>query len=265
MSENGNSKVALVTGASSGIGLELARLAHKDGYRLVLVARSKPRLDELARMLDPKGRIVVLPKDLAATNAPREIFDELKGRGLDVDLLVNNAGFAVYGPYVETDGKREQEMIQLNILALTNLTKLFLPGMVKRGRGRVINVASTAAFLPGPLMAVYYATKAYVLSYSEALANEMKGTGVTVTALCPGPTETGFAHTAKVENTRLFASGQVHVMDAATVARIGYEAAVCGKTVVVPGFQNKLVVQSGRITPRNILTEIVRRVQERTK
>ena len=267
MAENGKTKAALITGASSGIGYELAGLAKKDGYRLVLIARSKPRLDELARKLDPEGKskILVLPKDLSATNAAREVYDEVKGEGLDIDLLVNNAGFGLYGPYVETDGRKEQEMILLNVLALTNLTKLFLPAMVKRGRGRVLNVASTAAFQPGPLMAVYYATKAYVLSYSEALANEVAGTGVTVTVLCPGPTETGFAQAANAEKSKLFASGQMKMMDAATVARIGYRAAMCGKTVVVPGLQNKVMVQSVRLAPRKMLTSIVRKIQERAR
>ncbi len=265
--ENGFQKAALITGASSGIGYELAKLCLKDGYRLVLVARSKTRLDEVARKLDPekKSKIVVLPKDLSNLSSAREIFDETQGEGLDIDLLVNNAGFGTYGPFVDGDMKKELEMIQLNVLALTALTKLYLPGMVQRKRGRVMNVASTAAFQPGPLMAVYYATKAYVLSFSEALANELKGSGVSVTALCPGPTETGFQAAAKMEDSKLVASGQVKMMDAQTVAEAGYRGLMSGKSVVVPGLQNKVMIQAVRFFPRAMITSIVRKVQERTK
>lgn len=257
-------KAALITGASSGIGYELAKLALQDGYALVLVARNKAKLDEVAKTLDPTGkaRIVVLPKDLSLTQSSRELADELKGQDLEVELLVNNAGFGMYGPFVDADPKREIEMIQLNILSLTTLTKQFLPGMVARKRGRIINLASTAAFQPGPLMAVYYASKAYVLSFSEALANELAGTGVTVTALCPGPTETGFQSAAKMEHSKLVSSGQVKMMSAEVVARAGYRAAQCGKTVVIPGLQNAIMAQSVRFAPRKLVTSLVRKMQE---
>ena len=178
---------ALVTGASSGIGLELATLLAKDRHDLVLVARGRERLDGVARGLTEEFGVAatVLPADLTDPSAPIDIALALAERKLAIDILVNNAGFGVYGFFAQTPLEKELAMIQVNITALTHLTKLLLPGMLERRRGRILNVASTAAFQPGPLMAVYYATKAYVLSFSEALANETAGTGVTVTALCP--------------------------------------------------------------------------------
>jgi len=184
------SKTALITGASGGIGYELALLFARDQYDCVLVARSRDKLDELAARLESEFRVktLVLAKDLSNPSTVDEIYEEVTAASLKVDALVNNAGFPVYGRFVETDLQAELEMLQVNVVALTALTKLFLRGMVERGAGHVLNLASTAAFVPGPLMAVYYASKAYVLSFSEALANELKGTGVAVTALAPGPT-----------------------------------------------------------------------------
>ena len=181
-------ETALITGASSGIGLDLARLFAKDGHDVVLVARSEGKLREIAAELERDFGMTahVIVADLAKPDAPQTLVAQLP---VDVDVLVNNAGFGVLGPFVETDLAKELEMIQVNVVALTHLTKLLLPPMVARRRGRVLNVASTAAFQPGPLMAVYYATKAYVLSFSEAIADELRDSGVTVTALCPGPTE----------------------------------------------------------------------------
>jgi len=189
---------ALITGATSGIGLELASLAAQDRHDLVLVARQRERLESVGRGLAEEYgvRVSVLPKDLSDPSTPPQIGRDLAARGIAVDVLVNNAGFGVYGLFAETEIDRELEMIQVNVVALTHLTKLILAGMLARRLGRILNVASTAAFQPGPLMAVYYATKAYVLSFSEALANETAGTGVTVTTLCPGPTPTGFAERA---------------------------------------------------------------------
>ncbi|HEY7216177.1 MAG TPA: SDR family oxidoreductase [Thermoanaerobaculia bacterium] len=255
-------QTALVTGASGGIGWELARAFAAGGYDLVLVARSGGKLEQLAGELRNRHGVAVrvLAKDLTAHGAPDEIFQELEGVGTAVDVLVNNAGFATFGPFAETDLASELEEIQLNVAVLTHLTKRFLPGMLARRRGGVLNVASTAAFQPGPLMAVYYATKAYVLSFSEALGEELRGGGVTVTALCPGPTATGFQARAEMQDSGLF-TGPLKVMDAAAVARAGYEGFQKGKRIVIPGLINKLGVQSVRVSPRALATRLVGAMQ----
>jgi short-subunit dehydrogenase len=256
-------ETALVTGASSGIGWELARLFARDGYDLVLVARRRERLEQLGDALAREFgvRATILAEDLSDPSTPGRIAAELLRQSLTVDVLVNNAGIGVYGLFVKTSLEKELEMIQINMTAVTHLTKLLLPGMLERRRGRILNLASTAAFQPGPLMAVYYATKAYVLSFSEALANELSGTGVTVTALCPGPTITEFQEAASVDQTRLF-TGPL-VMSAATAARAGYEGMRKGKRVVIPGIPNKVLVQAVRFTPRRLVTALARRIQER--
>jgi short-subunit dehydrogenase len=189
------SKTVLITGASGGIGKELADRFAKDGYDLVLVARSEGKLVDLAKEYRDKYRVqaTVFAKDIALPGMVEEIYGELRKKGIAVDYLVNNAGFGLYGEFLETQIEQETNMIDINIKALTVMTKVFLPDMVKRRQGGVLNVASLVAFFPGPLMAVYYATKAYVLSFTETLENELRGTGVTVTALCPGPTATGFS------------------------------------------------------------------------
>ncbi len=253
---------ALVTGASGGIGEELARLFAADGHDLVLVARSRDKLARLAEELGARHgvRARVLPADLARPEAPREIFEELGRAGVPVDALVNNAGFGSYGPFAETDLGQELELLQVNVVALTHLTKLFLPGMLARRRGYVMNVASTAAFQPGPLMAVYYASKAYVLSFSEALSNECGGTGVRVSALCPGPTETGFVAAAGMGDSKLFDRA---VMDARTVAAEGYRGMLAGKAIVIPGLRNSLLARSIGFFPRNLVTKVVRGIQEK--
>jgi short-subunit dehydrogenase len=252
-------ETALITGASSGIGLDLARLFAKDGHDVVLVARSEGKLREIAAGLERDFGVTahVIVADLARPDAPQMLVAQLP---VDVDVLVNNAGFGVTGPFVETDLAKELEMIQVNVVALTYLTKLLLPPMVARRRGRVLNVASTAAFQPGPLMAVYYATKAYVLSFSEAIADELRDSGVTVTALCPGPTETGFAAVADMSATRLFNIAKP--MSSAEVARAGYAAMKRGRRIIIPGIKNKLLTQSIRVSPRRMVTTIVRKLQE---
>jgi short-subunit dehydrogenase len=256
-------KTALVTGASSGIGLELTRLFARDGYDLVLVARSEAKLRELDEQYAKEyaTKTTVLPIDLSKPNAAQDIADALRAQSIDVDVLVNNAGFGYVGPFAEIDLKSQLEMIQVNIVALTHLTRLLLPPMVARKSGAVLNVASTAAFQPGPLMAVYYATKAYVLSFSEAIADELRDRGVTVTALCPGPTETGFAVAADMTTSRLFKVRKP--MSSAEVARVGYNAMKSGRRVVVAGLMNSVMAQSVRLTPRRVVTTIVRRLQER--
>jgi len=256
------SKTALITGASGGIGYDLAKEFASHGYNVVLVARSKEKLEQLAQELRTTYGIqaTVLTQDLGAPAAPQQIFDQLTQAGITVDVLVNNAGFASYGFFHEADTQKELDMIQLNVMALVYLTRLFLPGMVARRSGKILNVASTAAFQPGPLMAVYYATKAFVLSFSEAIANELKDSGVTVTALCPGPTESGFQARAAMEDSKLVQSG---LMDSMTVAQAGYEGLMQGKTVVIPGLFNKVGAVAPRFVPRKMVTQVVRNMQER--
>ncbi len=253
---------ALVTGASGGIGEELARLFAADGHDLVLVARSRDKLARLADELKDKhgvsARVVVA--DLARPESPREIFEETEAAGLRVDALVNNAGVGSYGPFAEIELKQELDLLQINIVALTHLTKLFLPAMLARRSGYVMNVASTAAFQPGPLMAVYYASKAYVLSFSEALSNECGDANVRVSALCPGPTETGFVAAAGMGDSKLFDRA---VMDARTVAEAGYRGMLAGKAVVIPGFRNNLLARSIGFFPRGLVTKVVRGIQEK--
>ena len=253
---------ALVTGASGGIGEELARLLAADNRDLVLVARSRDKLEALAAELRAKHQIEarVIAADLARPDSPQEIFDRLAAEGIVVDVLVNNAGFGTYGPFVETDLRAELDLLQVNVAALTHLTKLFLPGMVARRGGYVMQVASTAAFQPGPLMAVYFASKAYVLHFSEALANELEGSGVVVSALCPGPTDTGFVAAAGMKESQLFDRG---AMTAREVAEAGYRGMLAGKVIVIPGARNNLLARAVGFMPRGLITRIVRRIQER--
>lgn len=252
--------VALVTGASAGIGKELARRFARGGHDLVLTARRADELRALADELRPAGVAAhVFPADLSDPATPRRLFDEIATAGLTIDVLVNNAGVGVYGPFADASPDRLLAMLRVNVLALTELARLFLPGMVSRGRGRVLNVASTAAFQPGPLMAGYYATKAYVLSLSEALAHELRGTGVTVTCLCPGPTRTEFGAAAAMDGSRLFDSP--NVMDAAPVADAGYRATMRGRRVVIPGLWNRLGAFATRFVPRSLLMRVVERIQ----
>ena len=254
--------VALITGASSGIGTELAREFARHGHDLILAARTAPRLRSLAAELTAAHGVQCqeLAVDLAQPGAAASVAARLEESGLAVDILVNNAGFGLWGPFHEQDPGRIGEMIQVNVVALTELTRLLLPGMVARRQGRILNVASTAAFAPGPLMAVYYATKAYVLSFSEAIANELREHGIVVTALCPGPTRTRFAATASLQGSHLFKGP--NVMDPAAVARAGYAALMAGRTVVIPGVMNKVLVQAIRVAPRRVVTGITRWFQE---
>ena len=256
------SRSALITGASGGIGYELALLFARDGFDCILVARSQQKLEELAARLESefRAKTQVIPRDLSRPAAVDEIYEEVTASSTPLEALVNNAGFPVFGPFVETDLKAELEMLQVNVVALTALTKLFLRPMVERRSGRILNLASTAAFLPGPLMAAYYASKAYVLSFSEALANELRGTGVTVTALSPGPTRTGFQKRGAMEDSRLV---QGNIADARSVALAGYRGMMSGKTLVIPGFSNKLIPWVVRLSPRGVVPRVVHRMQER--
>src|SRR5215208_4489663 len=255
-------QTALVTGGSGGIGLEIAKVLARNGFDLVLAARKRDTLEAAAGQLEGTHDVKahVFAADLRRREAPEEIFDFLHNENVAVDVLVNNAGFGVGGEFAETELTRELEMIQVNIAALTHLTKLFLPAMIKRKSGRILNVASTAAFQPGPLMAVYYATKAYVLSFSEALAEELRHSGVTVTALCPGATDTEFAASAQVGNSRLFTV--FGVADAADVAEYGVAAMMRGRRVAIPGIRNKIIAQAHRFAPRMVTTKVARIAQE---
>jgi short-subunit dehydrogenase len=244
-----NSEMVLITGASSGIGLELAKCFAADGCKLILVARNQDALEKLAEELQRENKIeaVVLTADLSLPEAPRQIFEKLSAQKISVDVLVNNAGFGAHGKFAELPLPRQLEMLQVNITALTELTGLFLPGMIERKRGGILNVGSVAGFLPGPNMAVYYASKAFVLSFTEALAAELRGSGVVVSALCPGPTETNFNNVARGQKTRRLQSSK---MSAAAVAQAGHAAFRKGRVLYVPGLNNKSMIFLTRILPR---------------
>lgn len=243
-----NRKTALITGASSGIGRELSGLFAADGDNVVLVARSEDKLNSLAAELRQRFGVeaLVLSRDLSDPAAPAAIFEALQARGVQVDFLVNNAGYGIHGLFAENQWADELNMMQVNMVAMTHLTKLFLPGMLERGFGRVLNVGSTGSFAPGPLMAVYCASKAYVLSFSEAVADELRGSGVSVTALCPGVTITGFQERAQVNDIRMVKSG---AMSAQRVAKLGYQAMMKGRSLIVPGVHNRLLAVSMRPVP----------------
>ncbi len=263
MSKRGEGRTALITGASSGFGVEFAKLFARDGYDLVLVARSEDKLNALAAGLRQRHEITVtvLARDLTDPTAPGVIRAALDAAGIQVDALVNNAGFATYGPFAEISADADLDLLKVNVVALTALTKAFLPGMLVRRRGGILNVASTAAFQPGPLMAAYYASKAYVLFLSDAIGEEVRGSGVTVTALCPGPSRTGFQQRAAMEESKLVSGRQI--MDAATVARVGYRAFQAGQAVVIPGLQNRIMALAPRFTPRALTARLVKGMQER--
>jgi short-subunit dehydrogenase len=245
---------ALITGASSGIGRDLARLFAQDHHDVVLVARSREALEEVAEECRNRGaQARVLVKDLADPAAPRQIYLALAAQALHVDFLVNNAGFGTHGLFAESDLNREVQLVQVNIVALISLTRLFLPGMRQRRSGRIMNVASMAAYVAGPYMSNYYASKAYVLSHTVALARELRHTGVTATALCPGPTNTDFQNRAGIAHAKLFAS---NVMDCPTVARIGYAGMMRGKTIIIPGWQNRLGAFLSGFSPRTLAARV---------
>ena len=250
--------IALITGASSGIGLELARVFAADGVDVILSARSEDKLNALAKEVsDTHGvEAEVIVADLSVAGESQKVYDAVKRNGWDVDYLVNNAGFGVYGLFAETVWQDEADMLEVNVVALSHLTKLFLPDLISKGRGCIMNVASTASFQPGPLMAAYFATKAYVLSFSYAIANELKGTGVTVTALCPGATATGFQSAAGASGSRLFEKRTLPT--GADVAKYGYKAMKRGKRVAVHGLINRILAQSNRFAPRSLSAAITR-------
>jgi short-subunit dehydrogenase len=253
---------ALITGASSGIGRDLARRFAADGYDLVLVARDGDALQRLADELTRQHRVTAVPAaaDLSVRDAPAHLAADLDRRGLAVDVVVNNAGFGLQGAVAELPLDRQLEMIQVNVAALTALTRTYLPSMLQRNRGGVLNVASTAAFQPGPLMAVYYATKAYVESFTEALAEEVRGSALKISCLCPGPTVTGFAERAGATDSNLFRG---KTMTSSDVAQIGYDGWKAGRVLVVPGLPNKFGMAVVRASPRSIVRRVVRRLHEK--
>lgn len=256
-------KVALITGGSSGIGYEFSKLFARDGYDLVLVALEEENLINAKKSLEELSSVSVktIPHDLSRPGSAESLIELLQKKGVfDVDVLVNNAGFTVFGEFVETSAEKELAMMNLNMVTLTLLTKHFLKSMKKRNAGKILNISSTAAFQPGPLMAVYYASKSYVLSFTEAIAEEISETGITITALCPGPTASGFQKRGKMESSKLVKDKQLASPE--KVAKVGYRALFSGKRVEIVGVRNKFFAQVARITPRKIATQFVYNIQK---
>lgn len=254
-------RTALVSGASSGIGCDLAKILAENRYNLVLVARDRERLLGLAAELESRHGITVtaIAKDLASPTAPVELLSELRQRSIAVDVLVNNAGFALGGDFSAADVSRTVALLHVNVVSLTHLTRLLVPGMIARNWGRVLNVASIAGFYPGPLTACYNASKAFVVSFSLALSNELKGTGVSITCFCPGPTKTRFAERAGLSGTKAFSE---NVMESSKVAEAGYAAMMAGKPIAIPGLRNRLRMLTIPLVPPSILAHFSRKYHE---
>ncbi len=248
-------QTALITGASAGLGAEYAKLFAADQHDVVLVARRRDRLEALAAELTKAHGVTahVIAADLGAADGAQRVIDEVKKLGVEIDFLVNNAGFGTSGAFAELEAARELEMVAVNVTVLVTLTRAFLPGMIARKRGRVLNIGSTAGFQPGPFMSVYYASKAFVNLFTEGLAYELRGTGVTATVSCPGATATEFAGVAGNASSRLFKMGAA---SASTVALQGYRAMLAGKPMVVHGFKNKFAIQMLRVSPRAAIRAI---------
>lgn len=254
---------ALITGASGGIGYELAKLHAREGHQLVLVARNQQRLNEIKSEWESFYKIQVhtLALDLSEPKSAETLFNWTEGQGIQIDYLINNAGFGDFGLFHESNWEKSERMIQLNITSLTHLCKLYLPKMVSRKNGRILNVASTAAFQPGPTMAVYYATKAFVLSFSEAIGNEVSESGVRVTAFCPGATASGFQTAAAMEESALVKGRRLP--SAESVALHGFKAMMQGKPVAIPGTLNYVMANAVRFLPRTWVVKIARKVQDK--
>ncbi len=246
---------ALVTGATSGIGLEIALNFARDGINLILVARTERKLMEIKEKIEAehKVEVLILAKDLTREEAPDEVYDEVEKRGIRVDFLINNAGFGSFGRLIATDYETEKDLVKLNVLSLLQMNKLFVPLMAARHYGYVMNVASLAAFMPGPVMANYYASKAYVLSLSEAMHEELKKDGVKVTALCPGPVRTNFQERAQLQKTD---TAKSFIMEAKKVADIGYLGLLRGKAIVVPGTFERIVPVITKLLPRSLVRKV---------
>ena len=257
-----NNRYALITGATSGIGYELAKLFAKDGYNLVIVARNQQELDNKATEFSTEYSVgvITIAKDLSLENSPFEVYDEVRAKGIDIEVLVNNAAQGQYGKFVETDIQRELEMIRLNIVGYLVLSKLFLQEMVARDRGKILQVASIGGKLPGPMQSVYHATKAFIVSHTDALVNELKDTNITITSLMPGPTDTDFFNKAGMEDTKMVQEGSLS--DPAKVAKDGYEALMKGKDYVISGVKNKIQVASAEILPDSVAAKQVEKQME---
>lgn len=255
-------KVALITGASGGIGEHFARIHAAQGGDLVLVARSEGKLNTLAEELQQKHnvQVEVLTQDLSETAAVQAVYDYIEKQNIEIEYLMNNAGFGTYGSFIKTSWTSEANMIDLNVRSLTQFCKLFTPIMARRGHGKILNVASTASYQPGPFMAVYFATKHYVLAFSDALAEELKGTGVTVTTLCPGPTASGFQEEANMQNAKMVKGKKLPT--AQEVAEFGYQKMLEGKRVVVHGAINRIMVGFAKMMPTALGSAITRKITE---
>ena len=249
----------LVTGASSGIGLEISKVFARNGSNLVIVARREEKLNEIAEELNAKYGIEVrvLAKDLSKPKSAAEIFNELKRDNHIIDVLVNNAGFGAIGNFYELDHEMQVDMVSLNSVALTSLTRLFLPGMIERNRGGILNVGSLAGFQPGPNATVYYATKAYVLSFTEALAEELKGTKVKVSCLAPGPVATEFGEISGIDKTVLFKFG---TQSSSEVAQKGYDGFREGKIITIPSISSSLLPVLVRFSPRFLVRKVTKKL-----
>jgi len=257
-----NQQYALITGATSGIGYELAKLFAKDGYNLVIIAREENELLSTANEIRDIYNVDVttLSKDLFERQAAFELYDDIQSRGIQINVLVNNAGQGQYGEFIDTDIDREIDIIQLNIVSLVVLTKLFLKDMVERGHGKILNVASIAGKLPGPLQSVYHGTKAFVHSFTEAIRSEVKDMGITVTSLLPGATETDFFNKADMLDAKNVKEGKL--ADPADVAKDGFDALMRGDDMVVSGFKNKMQVAMSNIMPDETVAHSVHKQQE---
>ncbi|PIN89995.1 short-chain dehydrogenase [Candidatus Pacearchaeota archaeon CG10_big_fil_rev_8_21_14_0_10_32_14] len=258
-------KTALVTGASRGIGYEFSNILGREGYNLVLVSRNKKKLKEIKDEFENKYKVKVIyfEIDLSGENSAFKLYKKIKDDKIEIDVLINNAGFGDYGEFIKTDWQKEKEMIELNVVALTHLTKLFSKDMVSRKNGMILNVASMAGFLPGPLMTIYYSTKAYVVSFSQAVNNELKGTGVSVTVLCPGPTQSGFQYHANMNQSKLVKG--IKLVSAKEVAEYGYKSMIKKKSVAINGVRNKFAIFLIRFAPRDFVTWFSRKVLERRR
>jgi uncharacterized protein len=256
-------KTALITGASEGIGYELVKLFAKDGYDCVLAARNKQKMDQLAAEVkkDFGVNTRVIAKDLSLPESAQEIFDEVTEAGISIDVLANNAGLGLCGEFAKSDMNTNMHLLQVNLFSLTKLTWLFLPGMLKRKSGKIMNVGSIASYAPSPNFALYNASKAYVLFFSEALREELKGTGVSVTCLCPGATDTQWQARAGAKGLRL---NKVHIVDAKSVAETGYKGLMKDKRVVIPGLDNKITVLSAKFAPRAVTLKVANFLTQKT-
>lgn len=257
-------KYALITGATSGIGHELARLFAKDHYNLVIVARNEQELNNCSNEMKQQYgvNVITIAKDLFLRESPFEVYDEVKSRGVQIDVLVNDAGQGQYGEFKDTDINRELDIIQLNIGAYITLTKCFLREMLDRKEGKILNVASIAGKIPGPYQSVYHGTKAFVQSWSEALRSELKDTVVTVTSLLPGATDTDFFNKAQMQDSKMM---EQHMSDPADVAKDGYDALMAGKDMIISGMKNKIQVGMANVTPDNMAADMMKKQQQPSK